>query len=97
VVYTYWRQEQVLWERVEGLDAALLGRLRTSTAVQQAGWILLVAVLASTAYLSWPAALLLAACALAVGAIAGGTIAYLRERPAARRLVWPEPAPALAA
>jgi len=97
VVYTYWRQEQVLWERLAGLDGALLGRLRTFTAVQQAGWFLLVAALASTAYLSWPRALLLAAYALAAAAILGGAIAYLRERPAASRLVWPEPAPALAA
>ncbi len=97
VVYTYWRQEQVLWERLEGLDGALLGRLRAFAAVQQAGWILLVGALASTAYLSWPEALLLAAYGLAVAAILGGAFAYLRERPAARRLVWPRPAPALAA
>jgi Cu(I)/Ag(I) efflux system membrane protein CusA/SilA len=97
VVYTYWRQEQVLWERLAVLDGGILGRLRTFTAVQQAGWFLLVAALASTAYLSWPRALLLAAYALAAAAILGGAIAYLRERPAASRLVWPEPAPALAA
>jgi Cu(I)/Ag(I) efflux system membrane protein CusA/SilA len=97
VVYTYWRQEQVLWERLEGLDGALLGRLRTFTAVQQAGWILLVGALASTAYLSWPEGLMVAAYGLAVAGILGGAFAYLRERPAARRLVWPRPAPALAA
>ena len=98
VVYTYWRQEQVLWERLEPARRAPFSAASGhSTAVQQAGWILLVGALASTAYLSWPEALLLAAYGLAVAAILGGAFAYLRERPAARRLVWPRPAPALAA
>jgi len=88
VVYTYWRQEQVLWERLAGLDGALLGRLRIFTGVQQGGWTLLAGALASTAYLSSSKALLLAGCALAVAAILAGAIGYLRERPAARRLVW---------
>jgi copper/silver efflux system protein len=97
VVYTYWRQEQVLWERLEQLDGALLGRLRAFAVVQQVGWALLVAALASTAYLAWPRGVLVAACILSAAVVLGGTVAYLRERPAARRLVWPERAPALAA
>ena len=50
VVYTYWRQEQLLWERLAPLDAARLRRLRRLTAIQQAGWVLLVAIGAAAIY-----------------------------------------------
>src|SRR5512138_2219994 len=38
VVYTYWRQEQVLWERLAELDPARLATLRRRTFVLAAGW-----------------------------------------------------------
>ncbi len=89
VVYTYWRQEQVLWERLAAIDARRLRSLVTWAAVQKAGWAALAAVAAVTFYVDlprWVAALLaMAAC----GVIAGGTTTYLRQRPAAKRLVWP--------
>ena len=90
VVYTYWRQEQLLWERLAGLDAARLAGLRGWARVQGAGWALLASVLALAFFLEPPRA------AWASGAVAGGllvlagTVAYLRARPAARALVWPE-------
>lgn len=95
VVYTYWRQEQVLWERLEALDARRLARLRSWTRVLGAGWALAAAIAVAALYvelprLAWAAALLPAAALVVLG-----SFAYLRERPAARRLVWP-PAAAVA-
>jgi Cu(I)/Ag(I) efflux system membrane protein CusA/SilA len=89
VVYTYWRQEQVLWERLAQLDAARLRRLRILTAVQQAGWVLLLCVGGAAIYTEWPRALLTASLVVPAAAILGGLALYLRERPAAHRLVWP--------
>lgn len=95
VVYTYWRQEQLLWERLAALDAARLAALRRWTVVQQVGWIGLAAVGAATLYLPAPPWASWTVAALAAGAVATGTASYLRVRPAARRLVWPEhPTPA---
>jgi copper/silver efflux system protein len=92
VVYTYWRQEQLLWDGLARLDPARLAALRTFAAIQKAGWASLGATLAASFYLDlprWPFGLLLAA---AAGAIAAGTVGYLGRRPAARRVVWPTPA-----
>ncbi len=91
VVYTYWRYEQLLWERLAPLDAARLRRLRLLTAIQQGGWVLLVAIGGAMVYTEWPRGLLVATLAVPTLAIVGGLALYLRERPAARRLVWPDP------
>ncbi|HEY6001372.1 MAG TPA: efflux RND transporter permease subunit, partial [Anaeromyxobacter sp.] len=90
VVYTYWRQEQVLWERLAALDGRRLARLRFMTAMQNAGWMALAATLVSTAYVEWPRGLLGAALATGGCAVAAGVAGYLALRPAARRIVWPE-------
>jgi Cu(I)/Ag(I) efflux system membrane protein CusA/SilA len=89
VVYTYWRQEQVLWERLAPIDAARLGRLRRLAVVQQAGWVLLLALGGAAVYTEWPRTLLASTLVVPAAAILGGLALYLRERPAARRLVWP--------
>lgn len=91
VVYTYWRQEQLLWERLAPLDGARLRRLRLLTAVQQVGWVLLVAIGGAMVYTEWPRGLLVATLLVPTLAIVGGLALYFRERPAARRLVWPDP------
>ncbi|MGA8891417.1 MAG: efflux RND transporter permease subunit, partial [Anaeromyxobacteraceae bacterium] len=90
VVYTYWRHEQVLWERLAPLDPSLLRRLQRLTAVQQAGWALLVVVGIAAIYTDWSRGLLTASLAVPAAAVLGGLVLYLKERPAARRLVWPE-------
>ena len=89
VIYTYWRQEQVLWERLSELDPARLRALRSYRNVQQAGWALLAATLVAAAYGAGVRALpwTLGVAALLV---AGGLALYYRARPAAKRLVWPE-------
>ncbi|TMA91371.1 MAG: efflux RND transporter permease subunit [Deltaproteobacteria bacterium] len=89
VVYTYWRQEQLLWERVADLDGALLRALRVWARVQGAGWTLLLATGASLLYVDLAAPIRLWAFTASAGLIAIGAAGYLRERPAARRLVWP--------
>jgi Cu(I)/Ag(I) efflux system membrane protein CusA/SilA len=89
VVYTYWRQEQVLWERLAELDPSRLGRMRRWSAVLQAGWAALVAVLGVMAYVALPRPAAVALLALSGVAIVAGTALYFRERPAAMRAVWP--------
>jgi Cu(I)/Ag(I) efflux system membrane protein CusA/SilA len=89
VIYTYWRQEQILWDRLGDLDPALRRRLDRLAAVQKGGWGGLTAIGLLSVYVAipgWALALLLAA---AAGTVAAGTAGYLRARPAAKRLVWP--------
>jgi Cu(I)/Ag(I) efflux system membrane protein CusA/SilA len=90
VVYTYWRQEQLLWERLAPLDPARLRRLQRLATLQQAGWALLAAVGVAAVYTGWPRTLLSAFLVVPAAAVLGGLAQYLRERPAAHRLVWPE-------
>jgi copper/silver efflux system protein len=90
VVYTLWRQEQLLWERLAALDARRLAGLRTLTLVQNAGFLALVATLVSTAYVVWPSGLLAAALVASGAVIAAGIAGYLISRPEARRIVWPD-------
>jgi Cu(I)/Ag(I) efflux system membrane protein CusA/SilA len=89
VVYTYWRQEQVLWDRLAELDPARLSKMKIARAVLFAGWTLLVALGLSTLYVTLPPAAFHAAWSGAAAAIVGGTVAYFTWRPAARRQVWP--------
>jgi Cu(I)/Ag(I) efflux system membrane protein CusA/SilA len=89
VVYTYWRQEQVLWERLAGLDARRLASLRRWTRVQGAAWAALVAVLVLEVYVGLPRAAFWGGVAASLAVALAGLVAYLRERPASRRLVWP--------
>jgi Cu(I)/Ag(I) efflux system membrane protein CusA/SilA len=90
VVYTYWRQEQLLWERLAGLDAARLRRLRTWARVLGVGWALAAAAVAVPVLVDVPRALPAVLAALGVAGIAAGTGTYLALRPEARRRVWPE-------
>jgi Cu(I)/Ag(I) efflux system membrane protein CusA/SilA len=89
VIYTYWRLEQLLWERLAEVDRARLGRLRLWTGVLASGWGLGLAAAVSTIYIGWPGTLLGGTLLAAAVAIAVGTVAYLVARPAARRAVWP--------
>jgi Cu(I)/Ag(I) efflux system membrane protein CusA/SilA len=91
VVYTYWRQEQVLWERLADADPVRLRRLRADAALQRAGWIGLAAVGVASIYVRVPAGALALLLLASLALVAAGTGRYLAARPAARRLVWPEP------
>jgi Cu(I)/Ag(I) efflux system membrane protein CusA/SilA len=89
VVYTYWRQEQVLWERLAELDPSRLDRMRRWSTFLKVGWAALVAVLGTMAYVALPRPAAVALLALAGAAVVAGTALYFRERPAAMRAVWP--------
>jgi Cu(I)/Ag(I) efflux system membrane protein CusA/SilA len=97
VVYTYWRQEQLLWERLEPLDPVKLRRLRLFTTVQQLGWVALLGVGMAAIYTEWPRMALWALLVAPAAAVLGGLALYLRERPSAHRRVWPGPAGGAAA
>src|SRR5207244_722247 len=44
VIYTYWRQEQVLHERLVELDPKRRNRMRLASAILSAGWTVLAAL-----------------------------------------------------
>jgi copper/silver efflux system protein len=89
VIYTYWRQEQLLWERLEPLAPERLRQLKTWRAVLGGGGAFVVAVLVSRLYLPWPGPLFAAALGLGLATFVAGTVAYFVQRPSSRRLVWP--------
>jgi len=92
VVYTLWRQEQLLWEHLAAIDSRRLARLRALLALQNAGWMAFFATLISTAYLEWPRGLFAAALSVGGAAVVAGAAAYLAARRHARKIVWPEEA-----
>jgi Cu(I)/Ag(I) efflux system membrane protein CusA/SilA len=89
VVYTYWRQEQLLWERLAPLDPPLLARLERLAWVQKAGWFALAGAGAAAFYFPAPAWIFWTAAGISLAAALGGAAAYFRERPAASGRVWP--------
>jgi hypothetical protein len=91
VVYTYWRQEQLLWELLPQHDAPRLARLRGLAVTHGLGWVLAFALLVAPIYVSLPLFWSRAGLGLAGALIVLGGGAYLVLRPTARRLVWPSP------
>jgi Cu(I)/Ag(I) efflux system membrane protein CusA/SilA len=91
VVATYWRQEQLLWERLTDLEPKALLRLQRFTLLLGCGWLLLLATLVLPLYLSISSKLLVAATLVGAGLVVIGTFAYLFRRRSAKHIVWPEP------
>jgi copper/silver efflux system protein len=89
VIYTYWRQEQLLWELLPAHDAARLVQLRRLSSLHGAAWALLVATLAASFYVELAAPWYVAALTLSGGLILLSGAGYLILRPRARALVWP--------
>jgi Cu(I)/Ag(I) efflux system membrane protein CusA/SilA len=89
VISTYWRQEELLWERLGQLDPAGLERLRLPAWVLAAGWGLLVAVGVTRFYLVIPTAAVAAFWGLGAALAAGGMVWYVAQRQRARRRIWP--------
>jgi Cu(I)/Ag(I) efflux system membrane protein CusA/SilA len=92
VVSTYWRYEQLLWERLAERDAAGLRGLKRWTALLAAGAAIVAAVLLSRIYVALPGPAFPLALAAGAALFVAGLLGYLAGRPAARRLVWPTPA-----
>ena len=90
VIVTYWRLEQLLWERLVALRAeALLRRLQIDVAVAAVGATAAAAFGVAGLYLTIAAPALILGELLAGLVFLGGLAAYLRHRPAAHRAVWP--------
>jgi Cu(I)/Ag(I) efflux system membrane protein CusA/SilA len=90
VISTYWRQEQLLWERLAPLDPRRLRRLQLAAAALSVGAGLLATVAVSTIYVVVPHSALAAGLVVSIGIAAAGGAAYVAMRPTARRLVWPD-------
>ncbi len=89
VVYTYWRYEELLWERLAELDPARLRRLRAWAGLVGAGGVALVASLVAALYLALPSWSLPAALVASGLALLGGTACYAFARRPAAALAFP--------
>jgi copper/silver efflux system protein len=90
VIVTYWRLEQLLWERLTALGAdLLLRRLKIDGALAAFGATGAAALGVASLYLTFPGHRLIVGEILAGLVFLGGLAAYLRHRPAARQAVWP--------
>ncbi|MBC8133773.1 MAG: efflux RND transporter permease subunit [Deltaproteobacteria bacterium] len=89
VIVTYWRYEQLLWERLVPLAPDVLKRLQRLTAVIGGGAAVATAALLSRLYVTLPGGIFYAAIAVGGFAVLGGIATYSANRPRARRLVWP--------
>jgi copper/silver efflux system protein len=96
VVYTYWRQEQLLWERLTAADPGSMASLRVRARVHATGWALLAALGVAVLYAHVPVVAQVAAAAVSVSLIAGGAARYLAIRRYATQLVWPKSTAAVA-
>lgn len=89
VVVTYWRQEQLLWERLAELAPERLRALQAARAVLSVGAALATTLGVMRLYVAIPASFFSAG-EMAAGALfLVGLGLYLVRRPAARAIVWP--------
>ncbi len=89
VVVTYWRYEQLLWERLLAVDSALLGRLRRDAWILGMGAAATVALAVARLYVDVPGSMYRVGQLIGGAVFLAGTAAYLLHRPAARREIWP--------
>jgi Cu(I)/Ag(I) efflux system membrane protein CusA/SilA len=89
VIYTYWRYEQLLWERLAARDAGRMGELVRWSVALKAGWGGLLAVGLAAVYLPAPAWAIRLGAGLALAVALVGTARYLGLRGAAKRTAWP--------
>ena len=89
VISTYWRQEQLLWEQLEPLDARRLRRLQAATATLGLGGLLLATTLILPIYAGLSSRVYAFGLSTSALLILGGTTWYFLRRPEARRMVWP--------
>jgi hypothetical protein len=89
VVVTYWRYEQLLWERLASTAPELLRALRRDALVIALGASAGAALLVAALLLSLPPFWLRAGEILAAAIFLAGSGSYLLRRPAARQAIWP--------
>ena len=91
VVVTYWRLEQLLWERLASSGPELLRRLKLDALVVALGAGAAAALGVASLYLAFPGPSLLLGELVAGLLFLAGIASYVLHRPAARQLVWPIP------
>jgi Cu(I)/Ag(I) efflux system membrane protein CusA/SilA len=89
VVVTYWRLEQLLWERLATGGAELLRRLRIDAAIVAVGAAAAAGLGVASIYLTFAGQVLILGEILAGMVFLAGLAAYILHRPAARQVVWP--------
>jgi hypothetical protein len=89
VIVTYWRQEQLLWERLQSSPIELLRRLQIDAVIAAVGASLEAGLGLASLYLTFPGRTLLLGELLAGMVFLGGIASYVLHRPAARQVVWP--------
>jgi Cu(I)/Ag(I) efflux system membrane protein CusA/SilA len=89
VVVTYWRLEQLLWERLLSAEPYLLRRLKGDALVAAIGAGVAAALGIASLYLTFPGRSLLLGEVLAAVLFLTGVASYVTHRPAARQVVWP--------
>jgi Cu(I)/Ag(I) efflux system membrane protein CusA/SilA len=89
VIVTYWRQEQLLWERLQSAGMELLRRLKIDALIAALGASLAAALGLASIYLTFPGRTLLWGELLAGMVFLGAIASYVLHRPAARQVVWP--------
>jgi copper/silver efflux system protein len=88
VVYTYWRYEQLLWERLADVAPDRLRELRLWRAVLSSAAGLATLTLVSRLYAPLPRGVWVAVLALSATGFVLATAVYIAKRSAARPLVW---------
>jgi hypothetical protein len=91
VISTYFRYEQLLWQRLSVLDPRAVRALRSAATALGLGLTALGLALVSPIYVALPQSLLHALYLASGAGSVGGLAAYLVRRPAAKQLVWPAP------
>jgi Cu(I)/Ag(I) efflux system membrane protein CusA/SilA len=89
VVVTYWRLEQLLWERLASSGPEPLRRLKRDALAAALGAAAATVLGIAGLYLTFPGKSLLLGELLAAIVFLGGVASYVLHRPAARRVVWP--------
>jgi len=90
VVVTYWRQEQLLWQRLLALAPGRLRGLKSSSGAIALGASLAALLALARIYVTIPGSLFALGQVAAAVIFLGGVAVYLFRRPAAYALVWPE-------
>ena len=90
VVVTYWRQEQLLWQRLLPLAPERLRGLKMSSAAIAVGASLAALFAVARIYVTIPGGLFAFGQLAAAAIFLGGVAVYLFRRPRAYEVVWPE-------
>jgi Cu(I)/Ag(I) efflux system membrane protein CusA/SilA len=91
VVVTYWRQEQLLWQRLVDVAPERLRGLRLASSAIAVGAGLAAILAVAQIYVTFPRGMFVAGQLVAAAVFLGGLAVYLLRRPVAYSSVWPSP------